>query len=77
MNYESFETNSNIEYLENGVKLEHFGITEHIDEFECVQELYGTPEIDAEVWEAQENSFFSGILCETFVARQLLDRDLS
>ncbi|MBR6164384.1 MAG: hypothetical protein IKQ45_00470 [Clostridia bacterium] len=64
--------------LEPGVSLEHVGPRQAFrPEQENFELSAGTPEKDAEHWHRQGEAYSCAVVCQEFVAEQLLDRDFS
>ena len=64
--------------LEPGVSLEHVGFRPELRQEQDPSELgAGTPEKDAEHWHRQGEKYSCAVVCQEFVAEQLLDREFS
>lgn len=80
MNYEFFESleaTETTEMLEDGILLEHFSGKINDIEYTDNSELYGNPAKDASVWEKAESNNSDSLLCEKYVAKLLIDNELT
>lgn len=85
METEKTEDLSEIKELENGVLLEHLGeqteklggITDILENLLGKDYIAGDPEADMENWHMQDGDVSCAVVCQEFIADELLDRDFT